>query len=219
METVKLNVSGQLTEVAKSTLVLSPYFENLLNGKFKQPADGIYFIDCDPEAFRAILRYLRHGVEIESKYEPEANYFMIAKTYDIDLGIILECKIMIEKELDRLYIAYYDLFIIFHNGICQCLRDTYYQRRNNIKALYPLKNIEKCIVKMTQNTYTERNLDELICVNLSMNKINLTAVKFFNLNIDITNTENYNDIFKNMKEMLNELKSAQPREKYFHPNM
>ncbi len=64
-------------EIEKSTLVLSPYFEKLLNGNFKKPENEIYRVNCDTKSFQAILRYLRYNIEIKPKYQPAADYFMI----------------------------------------------------------------------------------------------------------------------------------------------
>lgn len=81
METVKLNVSGKLIEVEKSTLIKSGYFNTLLNGNFKKPEEPI-FVSCDIDAFKEIIRFLRFNTEIDKKFQPEVEYFQVPYEFE-----------------------------------------------------------------------------------------------------------------------------------------
>ncbi|KAL8813788.1 MAG: hypothetical protein Q9223_006953 [Gallowayella weberi] len=59
-----LQVGEQRFHVDRKTLHRSDYLESITSGRWdhnKQP-DGSFFIDADPEVFKHILRFLRHGV-------------------------------------------------------------------------------------------------------------------------------------------------------------
>ncbi len=80
---IKLNVGGTIFETYKDTLVYgSVYFRNLLGGQYADynpelsATDPDIFIDRDPEAFRAILNYLRdpHSV-YPYQFRAELDYF------------------------------------------------------------------------------------------------------------------------------------------------
>jgi hypothetical protein len=91
---IKLNVGGTIFETYKSTLTIgSSYFQALLGGQYLlsesdsefksldeseiQPSHLI-FIDRDPEAFRAVLNYLRDpNGYIPWKYKNELDYYGI----------------------------------------------------------------------------------------------------------------------------------------------
>lgn len=77
METVKLNISGKLIEIEKSTLIKSGYFNTLFNGNFKKPEEPI-FVPCNPDVFDDIIRFLRFNTEIDRKFQPEVEYFQIS---------------------------------------------------------------------------------------------------------------------------------------------
>ncbi|KAL8685664.1 MAG: hypothetical protein Q9224_005728 [Gallowayella concinna] len=61
---IVLQVGEQSFYVDRDTLLRSRYFESITSGQWdhnKQP-NGTFFIDADPEVFKHILRFLRHGV-------------------------------------------------------------------------------------------------------------------------------------------------------------
>lgn len=61
---IKLQVGEQRFITTRQTLCEeSPFFRALLASHWQVPVlDGHYFVDMDPDIFRHILRYLRHGV-------------------------------------------------------------------------------------------------------------------------------------------------------------
>ncbi|KAL8726740.1 MAG: hypothetical protein Q9166_006535 [cf. Caloplaca sp. 2 TL-2023] len=63
-ELITLQVGEQRFNVTKETLSGSKMLEAKISGRWDsdKQSDGSYFVDADPEIFKPILRFLRHGV-------------------------------------------------------------------------------------------------------------------------------------------------------------
>lgn len=77
MTTIKLNVGGTIFETTRETLLFGPYFEALLNNKWKQ--NESIFIDRSPKLFEHVLCLLRDPhYNYPSKYSSELAFYGIS---------------------------------------------------------------------------------------------------------------------------------------------
>jgi hypothetical protein len=80
-EFVTINAGGKSFCINKEFLAkVSPYFEILLSGNFKEATQDEIFIDVSPKGFSAILKYLFSGITIPPKYSYLIDYFNISTT-------------------------------------------------------------------------------------------------------------------------------------------
>ncbi len=152
METIKLNVSGKLIEVEKSTLLKTRYFENSFSDKFKQPADGIHFVPCSIDAFEAIIRYLRFDVAIDPIYEKEADYFIMNKDCirketeeEFTTEILMYYKMLVEDKLCDIASMLIDIsskiyrYSNIDGVMCNCVYSNISQVNNQFPIPYAMR--------------------------------------------------------------------------------
>ena len=141
---VVLNVGGVLMSTTRATLLAFPqsvigrkFDEELKYGKPLTDKQGIIFLDCDPEAFKVILTYLRLGKFVKGKHlSPslreqvcaEADYFGLT-------DLVSECNQASTNE---------DIKNLIQTG---------YQEKNSAN----LKKIQKQLVLLTQSTLSSSN--------------------------------------------------------------
>ncbi|ARF12672.1 BTB/POZ domain protein [Klosneuvirus KNV1] len=101
METVKLNVGGVHFQTTKDTLIKSPYFSMMLNGKWSIPKDEI-FIDRSGKIFEHILNLLRDPTySYPEKYLSELDFYLMEQPENMRLCItqthINDIKYLLDK--------------------------------------------------------------------------------------------------------------------------
>lgn len=86
MSTVKINAGGVIFETKYETLCRAPYFADMLANCDKDAT--IPFLDCDPEAFRCVLEYLRFP-----DYKIPTDYLYLCKYLLIELPVTKEITV------------------------------------------------------------------------------------------------------------------------------
>ncbi|XP_066304349.1 BTB/POZ domain-containing protein KCTD17-like [Branchiostoma lanceolatum] len=86
---VRLNVGGTMYETTRTTLanLKSQFLDRLLaeDSGFSRPADGVYKIDRDPEVFRVLLNFGRHGQLLLNSHvtadmlEADADFYILGQ--------------------------------------------------------------------------------------------------------------------------------------------
>ena len=86
METIKLNVGGVYFQTTKDTLIKSPYFSMMLNGKWSIPKDEI-FIDRSGKIFEHILNLLRDPTySYPEKYLSELDFYLMEQPENLRIS-------------------------------------------------------------------------------------------------------------------------------------
>jgi BTB/POZ domain len=149
MDTVYLNVGGQVFETTNDTLLKAPYFQGMthLNGFINGTKEKPYFIDRDPKLFRHVLNLLRNP-----KYEYPCKFYSELKFY----GLFDESK---ETKLEPMYEINFNAFDVKND--------------DKTSELYPLlKNnpditFHRSIFK--KSTYSLYHLQEIKFTQLPIN--------------------------------------------------
>ncbi|KAI4181593.1 MAG: hypothetical protein L6R41_006538, partial [Letrouitia leprolyta] len=82
---ITLQVGEQRFQTSKTTLDGSPVFKNFLAERWNDDpyANNIFYLDADPEAFKHIIRFLRHGIYPLCYSEASGhNYALYATIYN-----------------------------------------------------------------------------------------------------------------------------------------
>lgn len=86
MEIIKLNVGGIHFQTTKDTLIKSPYFSMMLNGKWSIPKDEI-FIDRSGKIFEHVLNLLRDPYySYPEKYLSELEFYLMNQPENMRLS-------------------------------------------------------------------------------------------------------------------------------------
>ncbi|XP_078577964.1 BTB/POZ domain-containing protein KCTD17-like [Branchiostoma floridae x Branchiostoma japonicum] len=97
---VRLNVGGTMFETTRTTLarLKSQFLDRLLaeDSGFSRPADGVYKIDRDPEVFRVLLNFGRHGQFLLNSHvtaamlEADADFYILGQYVRLAIDALSE---------------------------------------------------------------------------------------------------------------------------------
>jgi len=104
-EVIRLNVGGRFISTSRSTL--TKYKDSLLERMFQEHSplapsrlvDGAFFVDADPDAFSAILTWLRHGI-VDRKWTSTDHLAAAASYFGLE-DLCLQVKEMEEEDERR----------------------------------------------------------------------------------------------------------------------